>query len=80
MLWPYHRYSFSFDAEDLLGSFVDGDRPATLSQMHRSLALRLKQDIAGNWRTISRVRSALQVALIALLLNILAWFSAIASG
>lgn len=80
MLWPYHRYSFSFDAGDLLGTYVDGDRPATLSEMHRALAIRLKKDMASNWRIISRVRTALQVALIALLLNILAWFSAIASG
>ena len=80
MLWPYHRYSFSFDAEDLLGTYVDTDRPATLSEMHRALVLRLKKDMASNWRIIRRVRTALQVALIALLLNILAWFSAIASG
>jgi hypothetical protein len=80
MLWPYHRYSFSFDAEDLLKTFVDGDRPATLPEMHRALALRLKSDMTNNWRIISRLRTALQVALIALLLNILAWFSAIAGG
>lgn len=80
MLWPYHRYSFSFDAEDLLATFVDGDRPATLSEMHRTLAVRLKSDMANNWRIIRRLRTALQVALITLLLNILAWFFAIVSG
>eukprot|EP01035_Chromulina_nebulosa_P006096 gene6096-8260_t len=80
MLWPYHRYSFSFDPEDLLRTYVDGERAATLSEMHRALALRLKSDMASNWRIISRLRTALQVGLIALLLNILAWFSAIASG
>lgn len=80
MLWPYHRYSFSFDPEDLLHAYVDGDRTATLSEMHRDLSLRLKSDMASNWQIISRLRTALQVALIALLFNILAWFSAIASG
>lgn len=80
MLWPYHRYSFKFDPEDLLRAYVDGGRAVTMSEMHRALALRLKSDMAGNWRIISRLRIALQLALITLLLNILAWFSAIASG
>lgn len=80
MLWPYHRYSFSFDPEDLLRDYVDGDRAATLSLMHRALALRLKQDMANNWLIIKRLRAALQLALIALLCNILAWFVAIATG
>ena len=80
MLWPYHRYAFSFDPEDLLRDYVDSDRTNSLSDMHRALALRLKADMANNWRIISRLRTALQVGLVALLLNILAWFSAIASG
>ena len=80
MLWPYHRYSFSFDPADLLRDYVDGDRGATLPQMHRALALRLKQDMANNWLIIRRLRAALQIALVALLCNILAWFAAIATG
>ena len=80
MLWPYHRYSFSFDPEDLLRDYVDADTAATLPQMHRALALRLKRDMANNWVIIRRLRGALQIALIALLCNILAWFAAIATG
>ncbi len=80
MLWPYHRYSFRFDPEELLRQYVDGNRPATLSAMHRDLALRIKADMAGNWQIIQRLRVALQVALLLLLLDILAWFLAIASG
>ncbi|RUU00686.1 hypothetical protein EOD23_22920 [Mesorhizobium sp. USDA-HM6] len=78
MLWPYHQYAFRFDPEELLDQYVDGDRPATMSAMHRALALRIKADMADNWRIIQRLRMALQIALLFLLLDILAWLLAIA--
>lgn len=78
MLWPYHQYTFRFDPEDLLDQYVDGDRPTTMSAMRRALALRIKADMAGNWRIIQRLRLALQIALVFLLLDILAWLLAIA--
>jgi hypothetical protein len=77
-LWPVQSYTFRFDPEDLLLRYVDGDEPATMSALHRSLALRIKQDMAGNWRVITRIRVALQIALVCLLLEILAWLAAIA--
>ena len=80
MLWPYHRYSFRFDPEELLHQYVDGKQPATLSAMHRALALRIKADMADNWKIIHRLRVALQVALVFLLMNILAWFLAIVNA
>jgi hypothetical protein len=79
MLWPYHRYAFRFDPEDLLRQYIDG-KPTTMSDMHRALALRVKSDMAGNWRIIQRLRVALQVALLLLLLDILAWFLSIAGA
>ena len=80
MLWPYHRYSFRFDPEDLIRHYVDGNQSMSLSGMHRALALRIKADMADNWRIIQRLRIALQLALILLLLDILAWFLAIAGA
>lgn len=77
-LWPYHQYTFRFDPEELLDQYVDGDRPTTMSAMRRALALRIKADVAGNWRIIQRLRVALQIALLFLLLDILAWLLAIA--
>jgi hypothetical protein len=50
----------------------------SMPAMHRALALRIKADMAGNWRIIQRLRVALQIALILLLLDILAWLFAIA--
>ncbi|MES0200831.1 hypothetical protein [Mesorhizobium sp. M0011] len=78
MLWPYHQYTFRFDPEELLDQYVDGDRPTTMSAMRRALALRIKADMAGNWRIIQRLRVALQIALLFLLLDNLAWLLAIA--
>ncbi|MBZ9682677.1 MULTISPECIES: hypothetical protein [unclassified Mesorhizobium] len=78
LLWPYHKYMFRFDPEELLHQYVDGDRPANMSAMQRALALRIKADMVSNWRIIQRLRVALQIALVLLLFDILAWLFAIA--
>ncbi|WP_245437084.1 hypothetical protein [Mesorhizobium helmanticense] len=49
-----------------------------MSAMRRALALRIKADMASNWRIIQRLRVALQIALLFLLFDILAWLLAIA--
>lgn len=46
--------------------------------MHRTLAIRIKQDMANNWRIIQPMRVALQLALILFLLEILVWLLSIA--
>jgi len=79
VLWPYYNMSFRFDAEDLLADFVDADPPATMAQMHRALALRIKADWAANGRLVRRMREAFQVALVLLLLDLVAWLLAIAN-
>ena len=77
MLWPYYNYTFRFDPEELLARYVDREPPATLAQMHRELALRINTDMASNWRIIQPIRVALQIALILLLLEIVAWLLSI---
>jgi hypothetical protein len=78
LLWPYYNLSFRFDAQDLLDRYVDSDTPATLTTMHRELALQIKADFRRNGRVVRRMREAFQLALILLLLNILAWLFSIA--
>jgi hypothetical protein len=78
LLWPYHQYRFRFDPQELLRHYIDGDSRTTLSQLHRELALRMEADRAKNWRIIQRLRIALQLALVLLVLEILAWLFAIA--
>jgi hypothetical protein len=77
MLWPYYNYTFRFDPEELLALYVDRESPASMAEMHRSLAVRVKADMASNWRIIQPIRVALQLALILLLLEILAWLLSI---
>jgi hypothetical protein len=62
LLWPYYQYRFRFDPEDLLQRYVDGDAPVTMSEMYRTLALRMEADRRSNWRIIQRLRVALQLA------------------
>ncbi|HEY7480224.1 MAG TPA: hypothetical protein VH680_06910 [Gemmatimonadales bacterium] len=78
LLWPYYQYRFRFDPEDLLRQYVDGATPASISEMYRALAIRMEADRKSNWRIIQRLRVALQLALILLVLEILAWLFAIA--
>lgn len=78
MLWPYYNLTFRFDPEQLLQDFVDKNPSETMDGMHRALALRIKTDMASNWRVIQRLRVSLQLALFLLSLDILAWLFAIA--
>jgi hypothetical protein len=73
MLWPYYSYTFRFDPEELLATFVDRPAPASMAEIHRALALRINADMIRNWRIIQPIRVALQLALILLLLEIGAW-------
>jgi hypothetical protein len=77
ILWPYYNYTFRFDPEELLTMFVDGPTPISMAEGHRVLALRIKADMASNWRIIQPIRVALQLALILLLLEIAAWLLSI---
>jgi hypothetical protein len=78
MLWPYYNLSFRFDAGELLRDYVDAEPPATINQMHRALALRIKDDWHNNGRVVRRMREAFQLALILLVVNILVWLASIA--
>jgi hypothetical protein len=79
MLWPYYGYTFRFDPQELLDRYVHTSPAKSLSEMRRELALRIKADMAANWRIIQRIRVALQIVLILLLLEILAWLFSIGS-
>lgn len=77
ILWPYYNYTFRFDPQELLTRFVDDEPSASMPRIYRTLALRIKADMVSNWRIIQRMRVALQLALILLLLEILAWLVSI---
>ena len=78
LLWPYYNLTFRFDPEDLLARYVDVPRPKPMSAIHRELALQIKSDWRQNGRIVRRLREALQLALILLLLDIAAWLFSIA--
>jgi hypothetical protein len=79
MLWPYYSYSFRLDPVELLREYGEAEA-VSMSEMHRTLALRLEAHRANNWRIIQRLRLALQFALILFILEIFAWLVAIAGG
>jgi hypothetical protein len=78
MLWPYHNYTFRFDPAELLDQYIDKKKGLTMSEINRTLALRIKKDMANNWKVIQRLRVALQFSLVFLLLEILALLFSIA--
>jgi hypothetical protein len=77
ILWPHYNYTFRFDPEELLVTYVAREDPLTMSAIHRELALRIKTDMSNNWRIIQRIRVALQMGLVVLLLEIIAWLLSI---
>src|SRR5262249_19315079 len=78
MLWPYYDLTFRFDPKDLLARYIDSDDPSDMNNMYRSLALQIETDWRRNGRVVKRMREALQLALVLLLFNILAWLFSIA--
>jgi hypothetical protein len=80
LLWPYYNLTFRFDPEVLLARYVDVADPLPMSAIHRELALQIKSDWQQNGRIVRRLREALQLALVLLLLEIVAWFVAIAQS
>src|SRR5262245_12843590 len=78
LLWPYYNLTFRFDPVELLARYVDVSEPLPVAAVYRELALRIKNDWRQNGRIVKRLREALQVALILLLLEIVAWLLSIA--
>ena len=69
--------TFRFDPEELLARYIDGDASASMSPIHRALAIRIKRDMLANWRIMQPIRVALQLSLVLLLLEIAAWLLSI---
>ena len=80
LLWPYYNLTFRFDPEDLLARDVDVDESPPMETIHKELALQIKADWKGNGRIVRRLRETLQLGLILLLLEIVAWFVSIAEA
>jgi hypothetical protein len=80
LLWPYYNLTFRFDPKDLLARYVDVAEPLPMATIHRELAGRIDTDWHRNGRIVRRLREALQVALILLLLEIVAWLVSIAEA
>jgi hypothetical protein len=80
LLWPYYNLTFRFDPEHLLARYVDVAEPMSMSAIHRELALQIMSDWQQNGRIVRRLREALQLALILLLFEIVAWFVSIAEA
>jgi hypothetical protein len=78
LLWPYYNFTFRFDPEALLARYVDVPEPPSMAVIHRELALQIKADWQANGRIVRRLREALQVALILLIAEIVAWLFSIA--
>ena len=78
LLWPYYNLTFRFDPEELIARYVDIAEPVPMAAIHRELALQIKADWRQNGRIVRRLREALQVALVLLLLEIVAWLFSIA--
>jgi hypothetical protein len=78
LLGPYYNLRSASTHRSCWTSTWEAPQPASLSEMYRGLALRIKADSARNGRVVRRMREAFQLASVLLLLQILAWFLSIA--
>ena len=73
-----------FDAihDEIYADLGDRDRRyiKSMIEMHRRLALQIKDDWHRNGRIVRRTRIAFEIALILLIFEILAWLFSIAGG
>lgn len=80
LLWPYYNLTFRFDVQTLLDQYVDSPSPSSMGEIHRRLALQIKDDWHRNGRIVRRMRIGFEIALILLIFEILAWLFSIAGG
>jgi hypothetical protein len=78
LLWPFYDLTFRLDPEALIARYLDVPEPASMAVMQRELALQVEADRRRNGGLVRRLRVALQLALILLLLEIVAWLFSIA--
>jgi hypothetical protein len=74
---PYYNLTFRFDPEDLIARYIGVAEPTPMAVIHRELALQIKADWRQNGRIVRRLREALQIALILLIADIVAWLFSI---
>ena len=72
MIWRPFPGTFTLDAGTIVGSYVEGDPPAALSEIHRELALHLGTHSAYNRDLLDRRLTWFVVALQAFLVEIVA--------
>ncbi len=70
MIWRPFPGTFTFDAGMIVGSYVEGDAPASLPEIHRELALHLGTHTAYNRDLLDRRLTSFVVALQAFLVEI----------
>jgi hypothetical protein len=70
MIWRPFPGTFTLDAGTLVGSYVEGDPPASLAEIHRELALHLGTHSAYNRDLLDRRLTWFVVALLAFLVEI----------
>jgi hypothetical protein len=80
VLWPQAGWIFQLSARVLIESYVEGDHPATLPEMHRELALHMENHYETNKAKLDRLFWFYQAASVLLILEIVAWLVDLARG
>ena len=77
VLWPRSDWQFSASATDLIATYIEAADPATLSQIHRDLALHRSASYDRNARQLGLLFAAFRVGLILLVVEVGAWMIAL---
>lgn len=77
LLWPTPGWRFTMGTKSLLADYIEHVDPATMPELHRSLAWHLDKDYTDNQVKLDRLYRAFIIAGVLVLLETMMWLVAI---
>ena len=78
ILWP-HEWEFTTNPQDVIQTYIEGERPAPIEELHRDLSLHMRESFIRNLKGQEQLAVLFQVASALLTVEVVLWIIAIAS-
>jgi hypothetical protein len=77
ILWPRYE-EFSADSQKVIMSCIEAEAFQSVEELHRDLALSMRESYVENWASLGRLAALFQIASALLVIQTVAWIVAIA--
>ena len=78
ILWP-HEWEFTTNPQDVIQTYIEGDKPAPIEELHRDLSLHMRESFIRNLKGQEQLAILFQIASGLLTIEVVFWVIAIAS-